>query len=42
MLSLLILGKNAPGKDFHVFMQPLIKDMMKLWSGVDPYDACTR
>jgi hypothetical protein len=24
----------------HVSMQPLIKDMMKLWSCVDTYDAC--
>jgi hypothetical protein len=41
MMSLLIPGKGSPGKDFHVFMQPLIKDMMKLWSGVGTYDACT-
>ena len=40
MLSLLIPGKHSPGKDFHVFMQPLIKDMMELWKGVDTYDAC--
>ena len=41
MMSLLIPGKYSPGKDFHVFMQPLIKDMMLLWKGVDTYDACT-
>ena len=40
MMSLLIPGKNSPGKDFHVFMQPLIKDMMKLWSGVTTVDVC--
>ena len=40
MMSLLIPGKHAPGKDFHVFMQPLIKDMMELWSGVETRDAC--
>jgi hypothetical protein len=34
MLALLI-----PGKDFHVFMQPLIEDMVKLWAGVKTYDA---
>jgi hypothetical protein len=31
MLPLLILGKISPGKDFHVFMQPPITDMMELW-----------
>ena len=41
MLSLLIRGKISLGKDFHVFMQPLIKDMMQLWRGVETYDACT-
>jgi hypothetical protein len=41
MMPLLIPGKSSPGKDFHVFMQPLIKDMMKLWIGVGTYDACT-
>jgi hypothetical protein len=32
--------EKSPGKDFHVFMQPLIKDMMDLWKGVDTFDAC--
>ncbi|KAK1643793.1 hypothetical protein QYE76_061598 [Lolium multiflorum] len=41
MMALLIPGKYSPGKDFHVFMQPLIKDMMQLWSGVQTFDACT-
>ena len=42
MMSLLILEKKAPGKEFHVFMQPLIADMMKLWgTGVETYDALT-
>ncbi|KAK1605080.1 hypothetical protein QYE76_028753 [Lolium multiflorum] len=41
MMALLIPGKYSPGKDFHVFMQPLIKDMMQLWSGVETFDACT-
>jgi hypothetical protein len=40
MLSLLIPGKKSPGKDFHVFTQPLIKYMMELWKGVDTFDAC--
>ena len=42
MMSLLIPGRKAPGKEFHVFMQPLIADMMKLWgTGVETYDALT-
>ena len=41
MMALLIPGKYSPGKDFHVFMQPLIKDMMELWSGVQTFDALT-
>jgi hypothetical protein len=40
MLSFLIPGKKSPGKDFHVFTQPLIKYMMELWKGVDTFDAC--
>jgi hypothetical protein len=39
MLALLIPGKKSLGKDFHVYMQPLIEDMLKLWHGVDTYDA---
>ena len=39
MLSLIILGKKSLGKDFHVFMQPLIADMLTLWNGASTYDA---
>jgi hypothetical protein len=39
MLSLIIPSKKSPGKDFHVFMQPLIANMLKLWEGVSTYDA---
>jgi hypothetical protein len=39
MLALLILGKISPSKDLHVYMQPLIKDMIQLWEGVQTYDA---
>jgi hypothetical protein len=41
MMALLIPGKYSPGKDFHVFMQPLIADMQKLWHGVETNDVCT-
>ena len=39
MMALLILGKYSPGKDFHVFMQPLIHDLKKLWCGVPTKDV---
>jgi hypothetical protein len=39
LLALLILGKRSLGKDFHVFMQPLTKDMLTLWDLVPTYDA---
>jgi len=39
MLALLIPGKKSPGKDFHVFMHPLIADLITLWGGVPTYDV---
>ena len=39
MMALLIPGKYSPGKDFHVFMQPLIHDLKKLWCGVPTKDV---
>jgi hypothetical protein len=39
MLALLIPGKKSLGKDLHVYMQPLIKDMIQLWKGVQTYDV---
>ncbi|WVZ64567.1 hypothetical protein U9M48_014065 [Paspalum notatum var. saurae] len=41
MMSLLIPGPNAPGKDFDVFLQPLIQDLLDLWKGIETYDAVT-
>ncbi|KAM6544118.1 hypothetical protein CsatB_008565 [Cannabis sativa] len=40
MLSLLIPGPNSPGKDFDVFLRPLIDELKELWvSGVRTRDA---
>lgn len=39
MMSLLIPGPKSPGKDFDVFLQPLIDDLLELWKGVRTYDA---
>ncbi|XP_010233262.1 uncharacterized protein LOC100831630 [Brachypodium distachyon] len=41
MMALLIPGRKSPGKDFHVYMKPLMADMKKLWEGVDTFDALT-
>jgi len=40
-MSLLIPGPKSPGKDFDIFLQPLIEDLLKLWEGVSTYDAFT-
>ncbi|KAM6569640.1 hypothetical protein CsatB_017625 [Cannabis sativa] len=40
MLSLLVLGRTASGKDMNVFMRPLIDGLRELWdSGVQARDA---
>ena len=39
MMALLIPGRSSPGKDFDVFMQPLVEELLKLWHGVLTYDA---
>jgi len=41
IMALLIPGPKSPGKDFDVFLQPLIEDLIKLWEGVKTYDAFT-
>lgn len=35
MLTLLISGPKQPGNDIDVYLQPLIDDLKKLWSGVE-------
>jgi hypothetical protein len=39
MMALLIPGPTCPGKDFDVFLEPLIEDLLELWKGVRTYDA---
>ena len=40
MLSLLIPGPQAPGKDIDVFLRPLIDELKQLWEyGVETRDA---
>jgi len=40
ILSMIIPGKQMPGNDIDVYLQPLIKDLKDLWdSGVETFDA---
>jgi len=41
ILSMITLGEKAPGMDIDVYLQPLIKELVQLWYGVDAYDAYT-
>jgi hypothetical protein len=39
LMALLIPGPSAPSKDFDVFLEPLVEDLLELWKGVRTYDA---
>ena len=41
MMALLIPGPKSPGKDFDIFLEPLIEDLLDLWKGVRTFDART-
>ena len=38
LMSLLIPGPKSPGKDYDVFLQPLIEELKELWDGINAYD----
>jgi hypothetical protein len=40
-MSLLIPGQKSPEKDFDLFLEPLIEELIQLWSGVGTYDAAS-
>ncbi|XP_052294335.1 uncharacterized protein LOC107178912 isoform X1 [Citrus sinensis] len=43
MMSLLIPGPKAPGRDIDVYIRPLIDELKELWNhGVETFDASTR
>ena len=42
MIALLILGLSSPGKDFDVFLEPLVEDLLELWNGGRTYYALIR
>jgi hypothetical protein len=39
LMALLIPGPSSPSKDFDVFLEPLVKDLLELWKGIRTYDA---
>jgi hypothetical protein len=39
MMALLIPGPSSPAKDFDVFLEPLIEELIQLWEGVLTFDA---
>ncbi|XP_027912664.1 uncharacterized protein LOC114172283 [Vigna unguiculata] len=40
ILSMIILGKRAPGNDIDVYLQPLIEELKELWStGIKTFDS---
>jgi len=41
-MSLVIPDPKSPRKDFDVFLEPLIEELLQLWSGVMTYDAASR
>ncbi|XP_040381108.1 uncharacterized protein LOC107304359 [Oryza brachyantha] len=38
-LALVISGPEHPGKKLSILMQPLVDDLLKLWEGVETWDA---
>jgi hypothetical protein len=39
MMILLNPGPASPRKDFDIFLEPLVEDLLELWSGVHAYDG---
>ena len=39
IMAFLIPGPMSPGKDFDIFLEPLVEDLLELWTGVRAYDA---
>ncbi|KAG8497137.1 hypothetical protein CXB51_008384 [Gossypium anomalum] len=39
ILSMIIPGEKGPGNDIDIYLQPLIKELKQLWSGVETYDV---
>ena len=41
-MSLVIPDPKSPRKDFDVFLEPLIEELLQLWSGVMTYDVASQ
>jgi hypothetical protein len=39
LMTLLIPDPSSPSKDFDVFLEPLVEDLLELWKGILTYDA---
>ena len=39
MMGLLISGLECPGKDMDVFLEPLVEELLALWTGIQTFDA---
>ncbi|XP_040934473.1 uncharacterized protein [Gossypium hirsutum] len=39
ILSMVIPGEKGPGNDIDVYIQPLIKELKQLWTGIDAFDS---
>ena len=42
ILSMIIPREKAPGMDIDVYLQPLVKELLQLWDGVDAFDAYSK
>jgi len=41
ILSIITLGERPLSMDIDVYLQPLMKELLQLWEGVDVFNACT-
>jgi hypothetical protein len=39
LMALLIPGPSSPSKDFDVFLESLVEDLLEIWKGIQTYDA---
>ena len=42
ILLMIIPGEKGPSPDIDVYLQPLIKELKKLWEGEETYDASAK
>ena len=42
LVSMVIPGEKAPSNDIDMYLQPLVKELLQLWEGVDAFDAYSK